>query len=289
MGIRKTIPYKALNKLNIRSLRDHKTEAQSIEIPTRNRQKVRITNVYVPPHNSGTGVRVSGSSSARGPSGRSNSGRVNNNTAGVRRTGFSGRNRSGLPARSGRSSRARRSRDNGESRESGRDTTEVSESVVAAEIESDFDTRRWPAKNFDIIGGDLNAHSISWDNSMAGKNADRRARIIEDWATDNNMVVMNDGTPTHVSRSSGSQTTPDVTLAHASIVDRITWRKLQGIGSDHIPILITYHDSIPRVNNKPSFKWRLKSANWTDFRTEVERNIPDNYEKRMNVNKLEKK
>ena len=60
-------------------------------------------------------------------------------------------------------------------------------------------------------------------------------------------------------------------------------------GSDHIPILITYHDSIPRVNNKPSFKWKLKSANWTGFRAEIERNIPDNYERRMNVNKLEKK
>ena len=206
MGIRKTIPYKALNKLNIRSLRDHKTEAQSIEIPTRNRQKVRITNVYVPPHNSGTGA--SGSSNARGSSGRSNGGRVNNNTAGVRRTGFSGRNRSGLPARSGRSSRARRSIDNVESRGSGVDTPADLESAAAVERESDFDTRRWPAKNFDIIGGDLNAHSISWDNSMAGKNADRRARIIEDWATDNNMVVTNDGSPTHVSRSSGSQTAP---------------------------------------------------------------------------------
>jgi len=216
---------------------------------------------------------------------------VNTNAAGVRRT-VCGRNRSGLPTRGGRSSRGRRSNGNKEGRGRGGNTTDrtrKSTRSTAPEREIDFDTRRWPAKNFDIIGGDLNAHSILWDNSMAGKNADRRARMIEDWAADNNMVVTNDGSPTHVSRSSGSQTAPDVTLAHASIVDRISVNKLQGIGSDHIPILITYQDHIPRVNSKPSFKWKLKDANWASFRTEVERNIPSNYEKKMNVNKLEKK
>ena len=80
---------------------------------------------------------------------------------------------------------------------------------------------------------------------MAGKNSDKRARMIEDWSANNNMVVLNDGSSTHISRSCGSQTAPDVTLAHAALADRITWRKLDGIGSDHLPILITYQDHIP--------------------------------------------
>lgn len=46
-GIRKTIPYKNLEKHNIRG--DHITEGQEIEIPTQNRQKIRITNIYVSP------------------------------------------------------------------------------------------------------------------------------------------------------------------------------------------------------------------------------------------------
>ena len=103
------------------------------------------------------------------------------------------------------------------------------------------------------------------------------------------MVVMNDGSSTHISRSSGSQTAPDVTLAHAALADRINWRTLQGIGYDHIPILITYQDHIPKVNSKPTFKWKLKDANWTSFSAEVDSHIPSNYATKTNVNKLEKK
>ena len=47
-GIRKTIPYKSLEKFNIRGEKDHITEGQAIEIPTQKGQKIRITNIYVP-------------------------------------------------------------------------------------------------------------------------------------------------------------------------------------------------------------------------------------------------
>ena len=286
IGIRKTIiPYSSLDKMNIRGLKDHKTEAQSIEIPTGNKKKLRITNVYVPPHNSRKGGSE-GSNAAR--RGRSGSRDVNNNAAGVSRTA-SGRGRSRLSTRSGRSGRGRHNAGNRRVRGEAQNVRTDQGTDVDSERETDFDTSRWPARDFDIIGGDLNAHSLLWDNTMAGKNSDKRARMIEDWSADNNMVVLNDGSSTHISRSCGSQTAPDVTLAHASLADRITWRKLDGIGSDHLPILITYQDHIPRVNSKPSFKWKLKDANWTSFRDEVDRCIPNNYEVKKNVNKLEKK
>ena len=286
VGIRKTVPYSYMDKLNIRGLKDHKTEAQTIEIPTGNKKKVRITNIYVPPHNSGQGGSGSSNVTRSGSSSR----RVNTNAAGVSRTAVSGNSRSRSSIRSGSSSRGRRRADNrrgcGGTRNTG---PESSVGEVESGRESDFDIRRWPSREFDIIVGDVNAHSLLWDNSMAGKNSDRRARMIEDWMTDKNMVVMNDGSSTHISRSSGSQTAPDVTLAHAALADRITWRTLQGIGSDHIPILITYQDHIPKVNSKPTFKWKLKDANWTSFSAEVDSHIPSNYAIKTNVNKLEKK
>ena len=150
-----------------------------------------------------------------------------------------------------------------------------------------FDLRRWPARNFDMICGDVNAHSLLWDDSVAGRGADKRGKVIENWAAENNMLAMNDGSHTHVSRSSGSQTAPDVTLVHASLVDKVTWEKVNGLGSDHMPIMITYRDHIPWVNSKPSYKWKLKDADWASYREEIERNIPRNYKKR-NVNKVEK-
>ena len=39
IGVRKTIPYKHLEKMNIKGVKDHITEAQSIEIPTTNGKK----------------------------------------------------------------------------------------------------------------------------------------------------------------------------------------------------------------------------------------------------------
>ena len=88
-----------------------------------------------------------------------------------------------------------------------------------------FDLRRWPARNFDMICGDVNAHSLLWDDSVAGRGADKRGKVIENWAAENNMLAMNDGSHTHVSRSSGSKTAPDAILVHASLVYKVTWEK----------------------------------------------------------------
>ena len=48
LGIRDTIPFKH-TKFEIRGLRDNLTEWITVEVPTHNGKKVRITNVYVPP------------------------------------------------------------------------------------------------------------------------------------------------------------------------------------------------------------------------------------------------
>jgi len=146
----------------------------------------------------------------------------------------------------------------------------ANEEPVIRQDERDLDLRRWPTRQFDIICGDVNAHSILWDDSMANKRTDKRGRMIENWAADNNMLAANDGSFTHVSRSSGSKSAPDVTLAHASIVDKLSWKTVNSLGSDHMLIVITYSDPIPRVNSKPSYKWKLKDADWSAFRQEVE-------------------
>ena len=48
IGVRDTIPFKQ-SRFEIRGKRDKITEWDTIEIPTHNGQKLRITNVYVPP------------------------------------------------------------------------------------------------------------------------------------------------------------------------------------------------------------------------------------------------
>ena len=71
----------------------------------------------------------------------------------------------------------------------------------------------------------------------------------------NNMMSINDGSPTHDSRSAGSSAAPDITIAHTSMMSKLTWETRKELSSDHRPIIITYTDCIPRVNDKPTYKW----------------------------------
>ena len=88
---------------------------------------------------------------------------------------------------------------------------------VARDRGSHFGTNRWPSSQDDIILGDVNAHSSMWDEAVK-KNprlGNDRGAAIEEWMMDNDMVTLNDGSPTHFSRSSGTESAPDVTIVHA--------------------------------------------------------------------------
>ena len=138
-----------------------------------------------------------------------------------------------------------------------------------------------------MICGDVNAHSILWDDTRANKEPDQRGITLENWLAENNMLAVNDGRPTHDSRSSGTASAPDVTIVHTSMMDRVSWETVSDLSSDHRPIIITYRDHFPKVNYKPTYKWKLKKADWTKFREDVDNEIPVRYKKK-NINKVEK-
>ena len=93
------------------------------------------------------------------------------------------------------------------------------------------------------------------------------------------MASLNTGEATHVNRSTGTLSAPDITFAHSSMMNKLSWRTLNVLGSDHKPILITYEDEMIRVNNKPKYKWKLGSADWEKYSQEVEDSIPKTYDK----------
>ncbi len=96
------------------------------------------------------------------------------------------------------------------------------------------------------------------------------------------MTHINNGSPTHM-----AGTAPDTSFVSPELLDKMEWETVNELGSDHMPIILTYHDDIPRVNENPKYKWRLKDANWEAFEREVEANIPTHY-KRKHVNKMKK-
>ena len=151
-----------------------------------------------------------------------------------------------------------------------------------------FDVRRWPTKEYDIILGDTNAHSLLWDDNWEKPEADERGRVLENWCATHNMTAINDGRATRRSRNAaGKGTALDQAFVHSSRVDKFTWQVLDDLSSDHKPIIITYQDQFPSINNKPTFKWNLKKADWAKFSAMVEESIPRHYAAK-NLNKVEK-
>ena len=219
MGIRNTIPYREIKDYNIRDTNDGITEWQMIEIPLSNKEKWRLTNLYIP------------------------------------------------------SERA------GDCRDSSLD------SVVT--------TKFWPKGKDDLLAGDVNAHSSTWDEAMekdeGSDQADKRGKMIDEWMEENDMVTLNSGERTHANRKTGREMTPDVSIVHGENMDRYQWKVLKQLGgSDHYPVMITREiEGLNRVNEWINAKWDLKNAQWDDYRQQVEEKVPTNYEKKK-IHKLEK-
>ena len=123
-----------------------------------------------------------------------------------------------------------------------------------AVTEDNISPEHWPCKEYDMILGDVNAHSLLWDDNTKDGIPDKRAEKIEEWLTETGMKFINTGEATHVNRSTGSESAPDVSFVHSSLLDKVSWRVVDKLGSDHKPIIITYEDEMINVNVKPRSK-----------------------------------
>ena len=222
IGVKEKTPFRQA-KIDLRGGGDEITESLTIEIPRSDGQKLRVTNVYIPP--------------------------IRNTTS---------------------------------------ETARKRKSVVT--------TEKWPDKQFDCIFGDFNAHSPLW--SKEREDCDARGYDIEEWMATAGMLSMNDLTTTRNSRRSDGDSTintakdtaPDISIVHSSMADKFSWKTDNALDSDHKPILMVFEDqSIPEIESKATYKWRLKDADWAAYQAEVEESIPTNFWKKTNVNKLEKR
>lgn len=85
-----------------------------------------------------------------------------------------------------------------------------------------------------IIAGDINAHNPLWDYD--GK-LDNKGSIIADIILNSNFMILNTGEHTFQSSATGQTSAIDVTIAHNSIANKISWQKsFENLGSDHFVI-----------------------------------------------------
>ena len=96
------------------------------------------------------------------------------------------------------------------------------------------------ATNDRLWCGDFNAHHEVWDPL---RQADGRGEDLVDLIAERSIATLNDGSPTRYDRqdrlNAAGRSTPDVSMVPMDEWERMFWRTLEDLSSDHVPILIT--------------------------------------------------
>ena len=106
-----------------------------------------------------------------------------------------------------------------------------------------------------VMCGDFNGHSVTWG-------CDKNNSRIDDFITDNNVCLLNDGSYTYLHPPTGTFTAIDLSLCSPDILMEIDFVvESDSYGSDHFPIVlkigIWLPDSLPR--------WNFSRADWVKF------------------------
>ena len=131
-----------------------------------------------------------------------------------------------------------------------------------------------------IVGGDFNAHSPMWDDSLGAPSA--AGKKLEEGLDITNKVVLNSGEPTHMYQAGDQDrlNALDLTLCSNQLAAQTRWKCIShnAMGSDHFPIIteIIYR-SEEDSDEEIGLQTRLstKNTNWDKYHslTGVEVNI----------------
>ena len=80
--------------------------------------------------------------------------------------------------------------------------------------------------------------------------------------------ILNWDSPTRVPKNA-EPSSPDVSLASASLITSCSWQTLSTFSSDHLPILIRLQTKMPSNPGLRQTYVNLKKANWDRYRQEV--------------------
>ena len=115
--------------------------------------------------------------------------------------------------------------------------------------------------------GDFNSHNSIWGSNKTDKNG----REIEEFLTDNNLVFLNDGTPTRQDPSIFLTSCIDLTIVTRNLSSKCNWSvNNQILSSDHflISIDIILQKNNPTTSNGTQFlqNWSYQKANWDKYK-----------------------
>ena len=130
-----------------------------------------------------------------------------------------------------------------------------------------------------LVLGDFNAHhSVLYSGTT-----DTIDNQLADSVSISSFTVLNTDTPTMLS-GNANPTSPDVSVASASLITSSEWQTHTTMSSDHLPILMGLQTTATPVPTRHRSYINLKKADWTRYRQEIERklrsrHLPSDYQK----------
>ena len=119
-----------------------------------------------------------------------------------------------------------------------------------------------------LVLGDFNAHHSLWHSGTT----DTRGNQLVDSISISSMAVLNTDSPTRLPVNA-DPSSPDVSLASASLITSSEWQIHTTMSSDHLPILIGLQTTCTSSTARHRTYINLKKAVWTGYRQEIERKL----------------
>ena len=117
-----------------------------------------------------------------------------------------------------------------------------------------------------IIVGDANAHHPNWFSQGP---VDTRGRSLAAQIDDSDAVLLNENSPTRVTPTSSSS--PDLSICSSTLVCISSWKTVNALGSDHLPITISVQEDVELVESQPGTYINFKRGDWDRFLRITER------------------
>ena len=120
-----------------------------------------------------------------------------------------------------------------------------------------------------IIMGDFNAHHSTWRSALA---EDTRSQLLAYTLDSKTCVVLKGDEPTRAA-SNGTLSSPDITIASASLATTANWSTETALNSDHKPIIVELQIQEPTVNSERRKYVNFAKADWDGFKSFMEDSI----------------
>ena len=96
-----------------------------------------------------------------------------------------------------------------------------------------------------VITGDFNSHHSVW----VALRSDTHGKAVYDWVEQQELVLLNDGSPTRLDPARGIFTCLDLTFTSTKLSSKMFWQVIyDNWGTDHFPILISLINSNSKSN-----------------------------------------